>query len=69
LLVRVDPEQADEWLDEDHVEPMVMRGREMSGWLRVGDAAVRSDSELELWVTRSVGYARSLPAKKRATRG
>ena len=64
LLVRVDPEQGDELIDGDQVRPMEMRGREMSGWLRVDAAAVRTPDQLEAWVARGVTYARSLPAKK-----
>lgn len=62
LLVRVNPEQADGWID-DNVQPMVMGGREMTGWLRVDTSVVSTDSGLEEWVARGVGYARSLPAK------
>jgi TfoX/Sxy family transcriptional regulator of competence genes len=68
LMVRVDPEQTEALLDEEHVQPVVMRGREMDGWLRVDTAALRTDSQLERWVERSVSYARSLPAKKAAKR-
>jgi len=69
LLVRVDPDEAGAWIDGTSVTPMVMRGREMNGWLRVDSAAVRSRSQLEGWVARGVGYARSLPAKKPTPRG
>jgi TfoX/Sxy family transcriptional regulator of competence genes len=68
LMVRVDPEQTEALLDEEHVQPVVMRGREMDGWLRVDTAALRTDSQLERWVERSVSYARSLPSKKAAKR-
>ncbi len=68
LMVRVDPDQGDALVDDVHVRPMVMRGREMSGWLRVDAAAVHSDRQLREWVERGVGYARSLPAKKPAKR-
>src|SRR5262245_22667120 len=61
LLVRVDPEDAEEWIDGDRVAPMVMRGREMRGWLRV--ALEPGDQELELWVSRGVARARALPPK------
>jgi TfoX/Sxy family transcriptional regulator of competence genes len=64
LLVRVDPEQGDELIDGEQVRPMEMRGREMSGWLRVDAAAVSAPDQLEAWVDRGVSYARSLPAKK-----
>jgi len=42
---------------------MVMRGKEMDGWLRVDDTAVEDDATLREWVDVGVGYASSLPAK------
>jgi TfoX/Sxy family transcriptional regulator of competence genes len=63
LLVRVDPDQSDALAAKTGVETMVMRGREMRGWLRVGSDAVDTKRALEPWVERGVSYARSLPAK------
>lgn len=61
LLVRVDAADAEAWIDGERVTPMVMRGREMRGWLRVvTDVA---DPELGHWVSRGAAYARSLPPK------
>lgn len=65
LLARVDPDQADSLSDGKVVAPMVMRGREMRGWLNVESAALRSEAELDQWVGRCVAYARSLPAKSK----
>jgi hypothetical protein len=62
LLVRVDPADAERWTDGDRVEPMVMRGRDLRGWLRV--VAGADDREVEQWVSRGVAYARSLPVKR-----
>jgi TfoX/Sxy family transcriptional regulator of competence genes len=62
LLARSDPDDADP-LAGPHVRPMEMRGREMRGWLRVDDEAVRTQRELEPWVRRGVAYVRSLPPK------
>ena len=64
LLVRADPARADRWLRGAHVEPFEMRGRPLDGWLRVDPAGVRTTRQLQTWVTRSVEYARSLPAKR-----
>ena len=64
LLVRVDPEESDELVAKPHAAPMVMRGREMQGWLRVDDEGVRTKRQLKPWVKRGVGYARSLPPKR-----
>ena len=64
LLVRVDPAETDELLAEPHAQPFEMRGRSMRGWLRVDPEAVRTRRQLEVWVKRGVGYARSLPPKR-----
>ena len=63
LMVRVDPDDADKLLEKPNVEMMVMRGRAMKGWLRVGAEGVRTKRQLEPWVKRGVAYARSLPPK------
>jgi TfoX/Sxy family transcriptional regulator of competence genes len=64
LMVRVPPEETDELVAKPHAKPMVMRGREMDGWLRVNDEGVRTKRQLEPWVRRGVAYARSLPPKR-----
>ena len=68
LLVRVDPAETESLVDGEHVTPMVMRGQEMRGWLRVDAAAVGDAGQLDQWVARGVSYARSLPAKGKGGR-
>lgn len=63
LLVRVPPDDTDKLLQREHVSVMVMAGREARGWLRVDDDGVKTKRQLQGWVTRGVGYARSLPSK------
>ncbi len=63
LLVRVDPAESERLCASGTAEPMVMRGREMAGWLRVDGGAVRTRPQLARWVERGTAYARSLPAK------
>jgi TfoX/Sxy family transcriptional regulator of competence genes len=63
VLVRVDPSQSDALTASSGAEPMIMRGREMKGWLRVGTDDVAEDDELARWVRIGVAYARSLPPK------
>jgi len=63
LLLRVDPAESDTLTRHEHVSRMVMRGREMDGWLRVATEAVSADGELRRWVDVGVAYARSLPPK------
>jgi hypothetical protein len=64
-LVRVDPVRSDAIVASSKARPMVMRGREMAGWLRVASVDLRTKRQLEKWVTLGATYARSLPPKKR----
>jgi len=63
VLVRCDAEAGDALAQQAGVEPMVMRGRAMRGWLRVAAASVEGDSDLERWVAVGVDCARALPPK------
>ncbi|HEY3631818.1 MAG TPA: TfoX/Sxy family protein [Jatrophihabitantaceae bacterium] len=63
LMLRVDPARTDELIARPGVRRMVMRGREMDGWLRVDADVLATDDQLRQWVTQGVGYARSLPPK------
>ena len=64
LLVHCERERTAELLRKPHTRPMVMRGREMDGWVRVDGAGVRTRRQLEPWVTRSVAHAQSLAPKR-----
>ena len=63
LLLRVEPEQTAALLEKPHARSFEMRGRAMQGWLRVEAEGVTTKRELQRWVARGVGYARSLPPK------
>jgi hypothetical protein len=63
LMVRVTPDETEQLLTRDHVEPMVMAGREARGWLRVHRDGVKTKRQLSTWVARGVDYAKDLPSK------
>ncbi len=50
LLVRVPPEETETLLCARHVQPFEMKGREMTGWLRVEPEGLRDDNGLGPWV-------------------
>jgi TfoX/Sxy family transcriptional regulator of competence genes len=63
VIVRVDPESAEDALRAPHVRIFDLTGRPMKGWLLVGSDAVASDEQLRSWVGLGVDFAGSLPAK------
>jgi TfoX/Sxy family transcriptional regulator of competence genes len=63
LLMRSEPDETAELVSQPYVEPFVMRGRAMNGWVRVDAEGLAEDDELKRWVEAGVGYARSLPPK------
>jgi TfoX/Sxy family transcriptional regulator of competence genes len=63
ILVRVGPQQSDHLVATTNASVAVMRGRPMSGWLRVDAEELGTTRRLAKWVDLGVGVARSLPAK------
>lgn len=67
LLLRADPARTDELTASGEASIAVMRGRPMDGWLRVPADGVQADDQLARWVEIGTAYARSLPAKRKAS--
>ena len=63
VMVRVDPAEGEQLVATTAAYPMEMRGRSMSGWLRVDLADVATDEALGTWTRRGAAYATSLPPK------
>jgi TfoX/Sxy family transcriptional regulator of competence genes len=63
VLVRADPAKMDKLVATTAARVAEMRGRPMSGWLRVAPEHLRTKRQLSRWVTVGASYARSLPAK------
>ncbi len=61
LMVRADPAQAADVVDEPRVAPMVMRGRELKGWLIIAPEALVEQDDLRRWVQLGMTYAEGLP--------
>jgi TfoX/Sxy family transcriptional regulator of competence genes len=63
LLVRAGAEQGERLVERTVAEPMEMRGRLMTGWLRVDAEHARTTRQLARWVKVGLAQARSLPPK------
>ena len=68
VLVSVDSSDSDSLLSKPHTRPVVMRGRDMAGWLRVDPDGLRTKRQLTPWVKRGVHRASSKRSKKGAAR-
>ena len=63
LIVRIDPSQTQQALQQSGVRIFDITGRPMKGWVLVSPEVLGQKKDLEAWVQRGVSYARSLPAK------
>jgi hypothetical protein len=63
VMLHVPPERSDELVATTPAVRVVMRGREMPDWLRIGADHVASNDELSPWVELGIAHARSLPPK------
>lgn len=63
MLFRVGPAAHARMLKEPHTSPMEMRGRIMTGFVRVSDEGTRSDAGLKIWVKRALDFVATMPAK------
>lgn len=62
LMLRCRPERTEEFIAEG-AERVVMRGKAMDGWIRVGDELLADDDAFARWVRIGLDHARSLPSK------
>jgi TfoX N-terminal domain len=64
LMVRLGAEACERALLEPHVSPVEMRGRVMTGFVRVDPEGYRTDAALEGWIQRGLDFVATLPAEK-----
>jgi TfoX/Sxy family transcriptional regulator of competence genes len=62
-LVRCEPSETDALVARTNAETMVMRGREMQGWVRVAAEHLGTKRQLAKWVALGARYAKTLPPK------
>jgi hypothetical protein len=72
MLIRVGPAAHARMLEEPHTSPMEMRGRIMSGFIRVAPEGYQAEADLKRWVKRGLDFVAAMPkatgSKKAAPR-
>jgi TfoX/Sxy family transcriptional regulator of competence genes len=63
MLIRVGPEAHARMLQEPHTSPMEMRGRIMTGFVRIAAEGYQTDAELKRWVKRGLDFVAAMPTK------
>ncbi|WP_249149096.1 TfoX/Sxy family protein [Bradyrhizobium manausense] len=63
MLIRVGPAAHARMLQEPHTSPMEMRGRIMTGFVRVAPEGYQGDAALKTWVKRGLDFVGTMPAK------
>jgi hypothetical protein len=64
VLLSVERDDTTALLTKPHTRPMVMRGRELAGWLRVDPEGIRTKRQLATWVKRGLDHVATLPPKQ-----
>src|SRR5437899_13081708 len=65
LIVRIEPAATAAMLKEPGAKPFDLAGRPgMAGWLLLAPAGYPTDTALQTWVARGVGFASSLPKQR-----
>jgi TfoX/Sxy family transcriptional regulator of competence genes len=63
IMVRLDHEEADQAMAEEHVGPMEFTGRPMRGFLLIEAAGIEEERDLVRWIDTGADFAESLPPK------
>jgi len=61
LMVHVGPSALERALEEPHVRPVEMRGRQLRGFVRVEAAGYRTAAQLQRWVQRGLDFVSEKP--------
>ncbi|KJS15371.1 MAG: hypothetical protein VR78_09010 [Hoeflea sp. BRH_c9] len=68
LLLRLSPADHKEALRHPGVSPMIMRGKEMAGYLYVAPSGFEHEPDLERWIRMALAHVSTLPPKKRKSK-
>jgi hypothetical protein len=69
LLIRVGSDAHQSMLGQPHVHPMEMRGRVVTGFVRVAPEGYRTEAGLKKWLKRGVDFVVTMPSAPSARKG
>ena len=60
MMVRIDPQNAAEYIKRKGARLAVMRGREMPGWIFLTQEAIRAEQDFDFWIQQALRFNRIL---------
>jgi TfoX/Sxy family transcriptional regulator of competence genes len=63
IMCRIDPDAHDEAITRTGCEPMIMRGKPLRGYVRVGEEALRRPAAFDRWMRMAIGYNPRAPRR------
>ena len=63
IMCRIHPDAHDEAVARAGCEPMVMRGKELRGYVRVSERALRSPAAFDRWMRLAIEYNPHAPRR------
>jgi TfoX/Sxy family transcriptional regulator of competence genes len=63
IMCRIDPDAHEDAVTRAGCEPMVMRGKELRGYVRVSEQALRSSAAFDHWMRMAIDYNPRAPRR------
>ena len=65
MMFRIDPAIHDQVLEKQGCHPMIMKGKELKGYVFVNTDVLSRKKDLEYWVSLALDYNKMAPAPKK----
>ncbi|MBN9484228.1 MAG: hypothetical protein BGO70_12075 [Bacteroidetes bacterium 43-93] len=65
IMVRIDPDRADELCAMPGVQPMVMKGKPLKGYVLVDAAVISKKSTLQFWTDHALKFNKKAKSSKK----
>jgi len=56
IMIRIDPALHDEMVEKQGCSSMVMRGKELNGYVVVGESVLKTKKQLQYWIQLALDY-------------
>lgn len=65
MMCRVDPKMHETLLEMPGCRSMVMKGRELMGWLLIDEAFIQLDKDLDFWISQALSFNQQAKSSKK----